>query len=418
MPALQPFSGIRILDFSWYGAGPLTTRFFALYGAQVVKIESRARLDAVRWVPPFAGGTPGYSLPAATEVTDPNLSSPFSNFNANKLSMELNLGHPQGRAIARRLVAASDVVIDNFAPRVMEEWQLTYGDLVKVKPDIIVVRMPMIGNAGPLREYVGLGASLAAMCGLDHLTGLPEDPPLGLGTNYPDMTSNPCHATIAVLAALRHRRRTGEGQQIEIAQMESTVQLVGVALMDRSVNGRDQQRRGNTHERACPHGAYRCAGDDRWCVISVGADDDWRRLCTVIGRTDLADDPRLATFAGRRAHEAEIDRIVNDWTASRAAEVVMKTLQAVGVAAGIVQTGEDLLDNDPHLAARKHWVYLDHPAAGRLAHTGETFKLSSAPADLRAPGPRLGEHTAEVCRDWLGMTLAEVEALRQQQVLY
>ncbi|MDO8671289.1 MAG: CoA transferase [Dehalococcoidia bacterium] len=414
----QPFTGIRIADFSWYGAGPIATRFFAQHGAEVIKLESFTRPDGLRSTAPYAGGSPGYGLPLSAVVDNPNLSGYFNNLNPNKLSLQVDLNLPGGREIARRLVKISDIVIDNYTPRVMERWHLTYEDLVKIKPDIIVANLPMLGLVGPQRDYMGFGFALSSLAGIDHLTGMPDDPPTSTGTNFPDYSCNPCHTTIALLTALRYRKKTGKGQHIEVAQLESTVQILGTALIDYTINGRIQSRRGNSHPNACPHGVYRCKGDDRWCAIAVFTDAEWTNLCRAMGREDLIADRLFGTVQGRLSRVQEVDRMIQEWTASLTPEAVMETLQSLGVAAGIVETAEDALDKDPQLAARNHWVYLDHPEAGRTAYDGDTFKLSRTPGYIHSPAPCLGQHTDHVCRDLLGMTEDEVSALKEEKVLH
>ncbi|MBI2864393.1 MAG: CoA transferase [Chloroflexi bacterium] len=414
----RPFAGIRIADFSWYAAGPIITRFFAQFGAEVIKLESHAKPDGLRQNGPFAGGTPGISLPASTTINSLDLSGYFANYNYNKLSLQVDLNLPRGREIAKRLVRISDIVIDNFTPRVMEKWKLTYEDLAQIKPDIIMADLPMLGLVGPQRDYMGFGYALSSLAGIDHLTGMPDDLPTSTGTNFPDYSCNPCHTTVALLAALRYRQRTGKGQHIEVSQLESTAQILGTAIIDYTVNGRVQGRRGNTHPSACPHGVYRCKGNDRWCAVTVFTDAEWVSLCRAMGRELLATDSDFGSFQSRRAREADVNRLVEEWTTSLSPEEVMETLQRVGVAAGVVQTAEDALDRDPQLAARKHWVYLDHPEAGRMVHDGDTFKLSRTPSQFHSPAPCLGQHTNWVCQELLGINADEVSALREEKVLY
>ncbi len=417
MATKQPLAGIRITDFTWAAAGPIATRFFAHFGAEVIKLESKTRVDVLRPMAPFAGGSPGYSLPMEAVVTKPNLSGYFNNFNSNKLSVQLNLSLPKGQELAKRLVKISDIVIDNFSPTVMQKWGLAYEDLVKVRPDIIVAKMPMLGAWGPHMDHIGFGRALGALAGLNHLSGMADDPPIGTGTNYPDYSSNPCHAAVILLAALRYRRKTGRGQNIEVCQYESTVNILETAILDYTINGRVQNRRGNRLPHACPHGAYPCKGEDRWCAIAVFTDAEWASLCRIMDREELIGDPQLGTMLGRLARVETVDRIVSEWTVLRPAEEVMEALQRAGVSAGGVETGEDMLDKDRHLAERKHWVYLDHPEAGRTAYHGDAFKLSLTPGDIRSAAPCLGQHTEYVCRELLGMSETELDALKEERVL-
>jgi len=241
---------------------------------------------------------------------------------------------------------------------------------------------------------------------------------VGLGTNYTDYVINPGHAVIATLAALRYRNRTGKGQLIEVAQVESSVCVVGTAILDYAVNGRVQNRQGNRLPYAAPHGAYRCQGDDRWCVIAVFSDDQWRAFCQAIGDPQWCHEERFATLQGRKQNEDELDRLVEGWTSTRTAEEVMQTLQTAGVAAGVVQNARDVLENDPHLKARGYYVYLDHPDAGPTAYDGPGFRLSKTPGGLQSPAPCLGQHTDYVCREVLQMDDEEVAQLVIEGVLF
>jgi crotonobetainyl-CoA:carnitine CoA-transferase CaiB-like acyl-CoA transferase len=240
---------------------------------------------------------------------------------------------------------------------------------------------------------------------------------VGLGTQYTDYVINPGHAVIATLAALRYRNRTGKGQLIEMAQLESSISVLAPALMDYAVNGRNQTSRGNRLPHAAPHGAFRCQGDDRWCVIAVFSDDQWRALCRAMGEPQWCQEERFATLEGRKEHEDDLDRFIEGWTSTRTAEEVMETLQAADVPAGVVQNAQDVLENDPHLKARGYYVYLDHPEAGRTAYDGPAFRLSKTPGRLRSPAPLLGQHTQFVCKEVLEMDDEEIAQLVVDGVL-
>ncbi len=400
-----PLAGVKVADFSWFGAGPIAARWMADFGADVVRVESETHVDGLRMVAPFPPGKMGY-----------NVSGYFNNYNAGKWSLTLNLNTDRGRQLAYDLVRWADVFLTNFTPRVVERWGLTYAELVKVKPDIIAAYQPMQGFNGPHRDFLGFGAVLSPITGYNHLSGFPQRPPMGLGTNYPDYVINPGHTLIAILAALRHKRRTGQGQRIEVAQIESAVSPLFTALMDYTVNGRVRERSGNRHPQAAPHGAFRCQGEDRWCVIAVFTDDEWQALGKVIGG-EWCRDPRFATLEGRKAHEDELERRLEEWTSVRTAEEVMETLQAAGVPAGVVQTAEDVLDKDPHLKERGYYVYLDHPEAGRTAYDGPPFRLSKTPGRLRSPACLLGEHTQYVCKEILKLSDEEIAHLVVEEVL-
>jgi len=419
--------GIRVADFSWYGAAPYATRLLAAYGAEVVRIESSAKLDGMRWQAPRKPDAPASY----------NISGMFNNFNPGKLGIALNLGHAPAREIAKKLVSISDVVLDNFYPGAMEKWGLGYEELVKVKPDIIIVTMPVMGITGPYALWRGFGTSIRTMAGLDYATGNHDRPPIGTGmAALPDFSCNPYHAATAILSALHYRHRTGRGQLIEIAQFESTVCWTETAVLDYTANRRVQEGMRNRLPYAAPHGVYRCRAEDRevdycampesvpdhrrkderWCAIAVFADEEWEGFCRAIGDPPWTREERFATFARRKENEDELDRLVEEWTLPRSPEEVMRAMQQAGVAAGVVQDGEDLLSRDPQLAERGFYVYLDHPEAGRIAHDGLTFSLSATPGEIRR-APLLGEHNEHVYGDILGLPQEEIDRLTVEGVL-
>ena len=414
----QPLTGINVADFSWFGAGPICTQTLGLYGATVVRVESESHLDGLRSVGPFPTGKTGY-----------NVSGYFNNYNANKLSVTLNLSTEKGRELAFRLVAWSDIFISNMTPRIIERWGLTYEELAKVRSDIIAVYQPMQGYDGPHRDFLGFGAVLTPITGYNHLTGFPNRPPTGLGTNYPDYVINPMHTLIAIMAALRHRKRTGKGQRVELAQIESAVAALAPAVMDYTVNGRSQIRSGNRLPQAAPHGAFPCQSikiqtpfgaqdEGRWCVIACFSDEQWASLRAALGDPEWALDARFATLAGRKEHEDELERQIEAWTSQRSPEEVMETLQAAGVPAAVVQNARDCLEGDPHLREREYYVYLDHSEAGRTAYDGPGFRLSKTPAQYHTPAPCLGEHTQHVAKEIFGLSDDEIADLMVEQVLY
>jgi crotonobetainyl-CoA:carnitine CoA-transferase CaiB-like acyl-CoA transferase len=401
-----PLEGIRVADFSWFAAGPVYTEILANHGAQVIRIESQSRIDGLRVLHPQPEGKYGW-----------NTGGWYNNCNASKLSFTVSMRYPKALEVVLRLIAKSDIVVENYTPGTVEKWGLTYEKMLEVKPDIIFVREPMQGSDGPQADYAGFGAVIAPLAGINYLTGPPDRPPIGLGTQYTDYVINPGHATIATLAALRYRNRTGKGQLIELAQLESSVSVVGTALMDYAVNGRIQTSQGNRLPYAAPHGAFRCQGDDRWCAIAVFTDDQWRAFCQAIGDPQWCHEERFATLQGRKENDDDLERLVEGWTSTRTAEQVMETLQAAGVPAGVVQNAQDVLENDPHLKARGYYVYLDHPEAGHTAYDGPGFRLSKTPGKLRSPAPCLGEHTDYVCREVLQMDDEEIAQLVMDGVL-
>jgi len=402
-----PFEGIRVADFSWVTAGPRWTKMLGDFGAQVIKIESAGRVDMNRGRPPLIPGKRGV-----------NASALFNNINCDKLSVTLNLKHPKGRELAKQLVAVSDMVLDNFNPGVMDKMGLGYKDLVEVKPDIIVISMPTMGGGGPRSNYGGYGMGIEAISGLKHISGFPGKMPLGTGIAYPDAGPNPRHAMAAALAALHYRNRTGKGQFIEMAQYESTVNFTGTAVLEYTANQAVQGSWGGRLPNAAPHGAYRCKGDDRWCVVAVFGEDEWEAFCGTIGRPAWTGEPKFTTLDDRKKNEDELDQMVESWTITKDARDVMELLQAAGVAAGVVQTGEDLLDNDLQLRAREHYVRMDHPEAGPQTVDGVRIKLSETPGSVRRPAPLLGEHNDYVIKELLGIPDEEYDMLIVEQVVY
>ena len=403
--ARLPVSGVRVTDFTWIGAGSYATKILADFGADVVKIESNRRLDSLRLAAPYKDGVKGV-----------NRSGYFADRNTSKRSMTLDMKHPKALGLVMKLIATSDIVANNFTPGVMERFGLDYESVRRAKPDIIYLNMSMNGTTGPERGYLGYGAGMAAITGLQHLTGLPGRVPAGTGTNYPDHVPNPCHAAFAVLAALRHRRRTGEGQFIDIAQTEPTIALLGPAVLDLTVNGRLQQPRGNQHPGAAPHGVYRCTGDDRWIAICAMTDAHWQALRQVLGDPEWMREPGYTTVAGRIAKRSAIDDRLDAETAWRTAEDLAAALQSRGVPAGVVATAADVT-RDPQLEHRGHWVKLDHPEMGRSLYNAPPFRCSRTPVALSRPAPLLGQHTDEICRELLGLSDEEIAALRDEGAL-
>ncbi|MFC1919234.1 CaiB/BaiF CoA transferase family protein [Chloroflexota bacterium] len=387
----QPLNGINVADFTWLTVGPVTSRYLAYHGATVVHVESRTAYDVSRAVGPYANGEPG-----------PNRSGFFNTYNGGKLGITLNLRNPKARPIVEKLIRWADVVVDNFTPGTMGRLGLGYDDLVKIKPDIIAIGASNVGQYGPNAKLPGLGITTAAMAGFGHLTGWPDrDPVLPYGA-YTDMIC-PRFGAALIAAALDYRRRTGKGQYLDLAQMESAILFLAPLVLDYTVNGRIQERIGNRSMRACPHNVYRCSGDDRWCAIAVYGDHEWKALCSVIGDPDWSEEPRFSTMLGRMEHETELDKLIEQWTQHLRAEELMKRLQAVGVSSGVVETNEDLF-NDPQLKHRHHFRFVEHPEAGKHAYDGPCYVMSKTPGEVSRPAPILGQHTEHVCTQFLGLS--------------
>lgn len=403
MERRQVFEGVKVVDFSWYAVGPQTARHLADHGAEVIRVESSARMDALRNSGPFRDGVPGV-----------NRSGYFANQNANKYGLTLNLKLPRAVEIARRLVARADVVTESFTGGVMEKWGLGYDDLKKVKPDIIMVSMSAQGRGGPYSNHSCFGHVLQALCGVNHLAGWADGYPVGAYGPYTDFFVPHLSAT-AVIAALAYRRRTGKGQYIELSQLEAGIHCLDTVILEYTANGREQSRLGNRHPQASPHGAYRCQGEDRWCAIAVFTDEEWRSLCRVLGNPEWSKDARFATLSDRLKNAEELDRLVEGWTMNYSPEQVMEMMQAAGVPAGVTKSAQDLHE-DPQLKHRNHYWMLDHPEMGPSSYDSPAYKLSKTPSQPRMPAPCLGEHNEFVCTKLLGMSDEEFVALTAEGV--
>ncbi len=368
------------------------------HGATVVRVESRSRPDGFRvHYPPYKDNIPGL-----------NRTGTFAIFNDSKLGITLNLKHPRSLDIARRLVAWADVLIENFVPGVMARNGLSYEAAREINPSIIYLSSCNMGQTGPKASQRGFGSQLTSQSGFTYLAGDPDGEPMLLFGPYIDFVAVG-FGLVAVLAALDCRRRTGRGQYIDLSQYEAGLQFIAPALLDYEVNGRVMTRMGNRSRHAAPHGAYPCHGDDRWCVIAVCAEDEWRTFCRATGHPQWAEDARFGSFAARKAHEDELDALVGAWTSRLAPREVMETLQAAGVRAGVVNRLSDLFA-DPQLSHRRIWRELPHAELERFHYVAPPFILSETPAEQR-PSPLLGEHNAQVYREVLGLPDREIEQL-------
>ena len=388
------FEGIRVADFAWVGVGPLVSKYLADHGAEVIRIESSVRPEPLRRAPPFVNDEPGLDN-----------SGYYADFNSSKLCCSLNMQHPKGVELAKRLIAECDIVTESFTPKAMRAWGLTYEDLREIRPDIIMISMPMYGSTGPWSMWQGYGHVLQAAAGISHLTHYPGEEPIGTGVAYTDFLV-PHFAAAALIAALDHRQRTGEGQNIDFGQLEAALHATETMLLDYTVNGREQQALGARHPEYAPHGTYRCAArgadDDRWIAIACTTDEEWRALAAVAGHPEWAADARFGTRFDRLSNQDQLDALIGAWTRMQQAETLMRTLQAAGVPAGVVQTPEDLR-SDPQLGHRGHFWMLDHPTMGRRAYDGPSFRLSETPANLHKTAPLLGEDNEYVWKNVAGL---------------
>ena len=399
-----PLAGIRIADFTWVWAGPFATLQLAHLGAEVIRIETQTRVCVTRRIPPFADGQAGI-----------NRSGYYNQYNQGKASVSLNLKHPEALAIAKKLVAVSDVVAENFAAGVMEKMGLGYEVLRQLKPDIIMIAMSGYGAVGPESAYVSYGPAQVPMSGLSSLTGFPGFPPMHVGFSYGDPNGG-LHGAFAILAALMHRARTGEGQYIDLSQWDTSVAILGEGVMEQVMNGTQPPQMGNRDPYMAPHGLFRCQGEDRWVSIVVATDTEWQQLCKGMGQPGLASDPRFATLAARKEHEDELERIINAWTGTLSDQEVTARLQAEGVAAFPALTNKELAE-DPHLHDRGFFVELPHAEVGVRRHAGVPWVFSDTLCQVRRSAPLLGQDTEEVMQRVLGFSPQEVAALKDRGVL-
>jgi benzylsuccinate CoA-transferase BbsF subunit len=402
----RDLSDVRVLDFCWVGAGSLVTQMLALHGAQVIKIESHRRPDNLRLSPPSRPG-----------ITSLDSSGYFASRNANKKSFALNMSDERSRPIVRDLLEQCSVVTSNFRPGVMERWGLDYNSLKETRPDLIYLSMPMQGEEGPFREYVGFGSTISALSGLVAPSGLPGRRPVGTGTNYPDHVPNPGHALVALLAAIHHRRRTGRGGRIELSQLESTVNMMGPALLAYSVTGEEPVAVGNRSLERCPQGVFRCQGFDEWLAISVGTDEQWHRMAAVLGLREGDDAEHFATFAMRKAHEDEIEELIEAATKDRDARELMEQLQHEGVPTSVVNTAADVF-SDEVIVGRRFWRTLPHDVLGKFRVASPPFTWSGDDAGPTSSAPLLGEHTHELWTQLLNKTEGQFEHLQAEGVLW
>ncbi|GAB1400362.1 CaiB/BaiF CoA-transferase family protein [Aminivibrio sp.] len=388
-------SGLRILDLTRVLAGPFCTMMYADMGAEVIKVEQPGTGDDTRQMGPFKGGESAY----------------FMNLNRNKKGITLNLKNPKGKALFLDLVKKADIVIENFRPGTMEKLGLGYEDLKKVNPGIIYGAISGFGHTGRYSQRPGYDIISQAMSGLMSTTGWPDGEPTRTGTAMGDVLGG-LSAAIGILAAVHSRSRTGEGQKVDVALVDSAVASLEIINMIYLVEGRVPQRIGNRYESTYPYDSFRAS--DGSLVIGAGNDKLWARLCDVMGRPELAEDPRYLKVPDRVARHEELKPIVEEWTKTLTVDEIYEKVSAAGVPCAPIYDIEQVV-NDPHIARdREMFVEMDHPKAGKLTVTGSHIKLTGTPCSVRTPSPALGEHTEELFGELLDLTPEEVEVLRKE----
>jgi crotonobetainyl-CoA:carnitine CoA-transferase CaiB-like acyl-CoA transferase len=395
-PALE---GLRVVEFTSAMAGPWIGRFLAWCGAEVIRVESKGRPDVVRL----------YVSPRNPELgTQPRCSPWFTDWNAGKRFIGLDLRRPLAVDLARRLVAQSDIVVENYSAGVMDKLGLGYPELQRVNPELIMFSSAGFGDTGPCSKYVTWGPNIEALSGMSRLSGFPSRECTLTQYAHPDAISA-LHGLVAVLAALDHRRRGGEGQYINLSQYEASVAGMGHALMESLALGREPARPGNASLHAAPHGCYPCRGEDRWCAISISDDAEWERLCRALDKPEWLDDPRFGFLADRLEHGAALDGEIGQRTRDYDAYELMRLLQRAGVAAGVVQNVEDQAQRDPQLEARGFFEEIEHQVKGRVTAAGIPLGLTGTPGRSGPAGAALGQDNQDVFGDLLGMSPEEIE---------
>jgi len=398
--------GVRVADFSWVWAGPLATLLLSFMGAEIIKIESHTRVDQMRQG----------SITTGDSFSDFNASPIFNNANLNKKSVTINLKHPEGTELAKRIVAVSDLTIENMRPGVMDKLGLGYKDLVKVKPDIIMLSSSGFGSIGPYREYAGYAPIFAAFGGLAYLTGYEDGEPNTM-SGVMDLRIGTASA-FALLAALIHRQETGEGQYIDLSSSECISALVGSELLEYSMNKRSPYRCGNQDSIMAPHNCYRCKGDDKWVSIAVATDEEWQAMCHVMGDPAWANDEAFSTAYSRWQHRTQLDKLIGQWTINHTHYEVMELLQHAGVAAMPSLSAEEILSADPHVKARGLINEVEHPVMGKKVVINPSWKHSETPAKIHKASPLLGEDNEQVFGDLLGMSKEEIKKLEDAKIIY
>lgn len=402
----QALPDVRVIDFSMVWAGPLATSLLADLGAEVIKVESCRRPEVIR---------SGY-LPDGEPGERPyNRGGYFHQLNRNKYGIALDLTYTAGIEIAKTLVKTADVVIENFTPRVMGGFGLDYESLRRIKPDIIMLSMPGFGRDGPYRDFLAYGNITEPMAGLADLTGYPDGPPMRAGLAYGDAVSA-FHGAYAILLALHHRRRTGAGQHIDLAQRECLTRLVGKAILEYSFNRRVPRRQGNQHSSIAPHGCYRCKGEDAWITIAIATDDEWKAFRRVIGDPEWARDTRFDDMVGRLKHQEEMNQMIEAWTRGLDHCEAMIILQNAGIAAGAVLSSAEIFA-DPQVLARDALLTIEHPEADARLHRGVPVRLSKTPGMVKMPAPCLGQHNREILQGLLGLSDEAIEKLTEDGVI-
>ena len=399
----RALKGVKILDFGWVIASPMASRHFAMNGATVVRVESALHLDIMRYYTPMVNDTKGVNRCAA-----------FAANNSDKLDVTINWRKPKGMELIRKLVAWCDILFENQRPGSMEKMGLGWEDLQKINSKIIMVRTSLQGQTGPRARNPGFGGSFQFQTGLTELSGWPDRLPTAPQLPITDMIP-PWYTAFVAIAALEYRDKTGKGLYIDGTQYESTLNYLSPAILEYTANGSVLTRSGNRLAYACPHGVFRCQGDDRWVAIAVFTDTEWRDFVNVVGIDELSKSEEFKTLTLRKENEDALERIIEVWTMKQTAKQVTTKLQEAGIAAGVVATNHDL-HRDPQLAHRRHFIKLNHLEMGLRTYDAPSYRFSKTLVQPRKAAPCLGEHTKYVCNEILGISDEEFSELSKEGV--
>jgi benzylsuccinate CoA-transferase BbsF subunit len=402
-----PLDGIRILDFGQMWAGPHLTQWLAVMGAEVIKVETHVRLDFMRMV----------GVPPGLDRGNPNAGTAFASLNYGKKSITLNMNEPRAIELAKKIIKLCDVVTENFGGAILERWGLGWEELKKIKPDVIYYAGSGYGRSGPHRARPSYAEIVEAYDGSTYLNGYPGGEPATVGVSPWTDATQAMHGAFAIMSALYHRNRTGEGQYIDAAMIEGSANFLGEMVMGYTMNGTLGERMGNRDKVMAPHGCYRCKGNDEWVAIAVNGQAEWQAFVKVIGSPAWAKSPEFSNEANRRLNQDELDMLVTEWTRQHHQYEVMELLQKAGVAAGASLNIKDLV-SDPQLKARKFFIEAEHPVIGNITLAGLPWKPDGNQKANYSSPPLLGEHNDYVFGELLGLTNEEIAKLKEEKVIY
>jgi benzylsuccinate CoA-transferase BbsF subunit len=403
----RPLEGIRVLSFAYIHAGGLATGILSQLGAEVIKIESKERLDWVRLA---------YPRPENAEDDDLEKCGMYMRLNFGKKDIKLNMSSDRSDEVLSKLIKKSDVVVENFSATGMKRLGWPYKRISEVNEDVIYLSMASYGHKGAKSKYLGYGSTIDAPTGLLYHNGYPDEHPTNHQTSYPDSISGVTGA-YAVLSALIAREQDGEGQHIDLDQVEATTSLNGSSILQASVNGEERSVYGNWNKNYAPHGVYPCCGDDEWCAIAVRSKKEWDRFCNVVKNPELKENNLFSTNEKRLQNRDNLDEFISEWTSEYNKYDLMKELQKHNVASGVVQKQEDIINKDNHLVSRDALQLVKHDGVGNLPFQALPYKFSQTYSHIPDPSPKFGEHTEEIMRELLGYTNKEIEELIEEEVL-